>query len=282
MTTTATLVYKCAQGGASATAIQALMDAAAVPFPPAVLEALGLRVTSDVTVLGPPVQRTIVVALGPSATATATATLFEAGESGSPIGGFTVTAAGANYVLSPIVEISSVGQTDLIQPAAGLAWLKAVGATVAAGGAGYSAASFAVVSPASPGGNPTSLTDAPSAPPSQSRPVKLTLTIIAGAITGVAIADAGTGYQTLPQVTIVDPLGTGSGAVINLSMGVDRIDVARAGQGYGSVPAVTLVPAFKIMYPDGGGQGGPLANIMTVALAQSTLSPIVASPPVIA
>jgi len=282
MTTTATLVYKCAQGGAAATTIQALMNATAVPFPPAVLEALGVRVTSDVTILGPPVQRTVVVNFGPSVTATATATLFEAGESGSPIGHFTVTAAGADYVLAPIVEISSVGQTDLITPAAGLAWLKAVGATVAAGGAGYSAASFAVVSPASPGGNPTSLTQAPSAPPSQSRSVKLTLTIVAGVVTGVAIADAGTGYQTLPQVTIIDPMGTGSGAKINLSMGVDRIDVARGGVGYQSVPAVTLVPAFKIMYPDGGGQAGPFANLMTTALAQSTLSPIVASAPVIA
>jgi hypothetical protein len=279
-TSTATLVYKCAQGGASGIAIQAAMQS--VPFPPSILEAFGLRVTSDVTVLGPPIQRTIVVHFDPTATATALAVLFEAGESGSPIGHFTVTAPGAGYVLAPIVQISSVGQTDLIQPAAGLAWLKAVGATVANGGGGYSAGSFAVVSPASPGGKPTSLTQAPSAAPAQSRPVKLTLTILAGVVTGVAIADAGTGYPGLPQVTVVDPTGAGSGAVINLSMGVDRIDVARAGRGYGSVPLVALTPAFKIMYPDTSNQGGPFANLMTTALAQATLSPVVASAPVIA
>ena len=278
MSTTATLVYKAAQGGAALTTIAAAMRA--VPVPPSVLAALGLRVTSDLTVNGPPVMRTIVLNFGPSSTATATATLFEAGESGSGIGSFTVTAAGANYVLAPIVQISSAGQTDLVTPAAGLAWLKAVGAAVGSGGSGYSTSTFAVVSPASPGGGPTSTTSAPSAPTSQSRPVKLSLTIALGVITGVAIVDAGTGYQGLPQVSIVDPMGTGSGAVINLSMGVDRIDVARVGVGYQSAPSVTLIPAFDVMYP--AGQGGPLANLMTVALSQAILSPVVASAPVIA
>ena len=278
MSTTATLVYTCAPGGASLVSIAAALRS--VPVPPSVLQALGLRVTSDNTVNGPPPTRTIVLNFGPSTTATADAVLLEAGESGSPIGRFVIRNPGADYVLSPIVQISSAGQTDLVTPAAGIAWLKAVGAVVTAPGAGYSASSFAVVSPSTPGGGPTSLTQAPSAPPAQSRPVKLALTILAGAITGVAIADAGTGYQQLPQVTVVDPTGVGSGAVINLSMGVDRIDVARAGVGYGSVPAVTLVPAFDVMYP--AGQGGPLANLMTAALSQAVLSPVVASAPVIA
>lgn len=278
-----TLVYTAQQGGASASAVQALMDAAAVPFPPSILEAYGLRVTSDVTVLGPPVVRTIVLAFGPSTPATATASLVVGDPSGSPIDHFTVTAVGAGYVLSPIVQLSgnptATDNTLIDYAGAGQAWLKVVGAAVASAGAGYSAGTFAVVSPASPGGNRPSLDDAPSNPTSHA--AELTLTIVGGHITAVAIADPGAGYAGIPQVTIVDPLATGSGGAIALSMGVDRVDVLRPGNGYSVAPTVALTPAFKVVFPDTSDQRAPFYNLMTTALSNSALTPVVAATPVL-
>src|SRR4029077_11892157 len=138
-----TLVYTAQIGGASATAVQALMNAAAVPFPPSILTAYGLRVTSDVTAPGPPTVRTIVLAFGPSTPATATCQLIPGDASGSPIDHFTVTAVGAGYVLPPVVQLSGAPplatKPVLDTLGAGQAWMKVVGATVAAAGAGYSA-----------------------------------------------------------------------------------------------------------------------------------------------
>jgi hypothetical protein len=277
-----TLVYTAQIGGASAIAVQALMNAAAVPFPPSILTAYGLRVTSDVTAPGPPTVRTIVLAFGPSVAAVASAVLVPGDASGSPIDHFTTT-AGSGYVLPPVVQLSGAPplatKPTLDTLGAGQAWMKVVGATVAAPGAGYSASTFAVVSPASPGGNRPSQTAAPSNPTSHA--AKLTLTILAGNITGVAIADAGAGYAEIPNVLIVDPTGAGSGGKISLSMGVDRIDVLRAGNGYQAPPTVTLTPAFKLIFPDSSDQRKPFYNLMTTALSNSVLSPVVAAPPVL-
>lgn len=270
MSTTATLHYKAVQAGSSLIALQTVM--AAVPVPTAVLNALGVRVTSDSTALGPPVQRTIVLNLGPSATATATASFVPGDESGSPIESVTVTGAGANYVLPPNVSFTGGGD-GITEQAHAVAFLKIATAAVASAGAGYSANTFATVVGQQSPSNPNAVQ------------AKLTLTIIGGHITAVAIATAGDGYVGIPEVLIVDPTGTGSGASVSLTMSVSSITVTNPGSGYDpalSPVTVVLTPAFATMFPPTSDQSTPFKQLMTVPLSQAILSPVEADPPVMA
>ena len=279
MSITATLVYTAFLGGGSAVNVAFLMDDDQVPVPPDVLAAFGLRVDTDVTPVASPVVRTIVLDLGPSATATATASLENVGDSGSPVGAVAVTGAGQDYILPPFVQFSAgrsltPPDTEISQlagsldsPAMAQAYLEAVLVSFAAG-AGYSAATFIKVSGGlKPGGTP----------------MVLTPTIVGGHITAVAITNPGDGYTGVPTVIVVDPSVTpGSGGSVFVSMGVGRIDVLRGGGGYTEAPTVTLVPAFISMFPDGTDQAAPLEQLMTTALQQSTLGPVTASPVAIA
>jgi len=275
MTTTITCSYHVAQGGAALTALQSAV--AAVPVPQDLLTAFALRVTSDSTTIGSgEVIRTIVFSMVPSSTATATAQV----NSNQQLTGVTVTAPGANYVKPPVV--SFVG-TSVFPPKA-RAGLKIVAATVASAGSSYTANAKAVLV----GGLPASEVLAPNQRPSTVFPPNdptvipavLTLTIVGGHITGVAITNAGSGYTTPPEVVIEDTIG--SGGAITLSMGVSDVVVDYRGEGVFPAPTVVLTPAYKSTFPDGSNQGAPLANIMTTVIAQAVFSPVVASTPIVA
>lgn len=101
---TATLKYTVTPEGATAAALQPVFSA--VPLPNAEpfgeLPTLGLRVTSDLTPVASPVVRTIQIAFGPSAPATATAVIAPA--SGILLS-VTVTAPGLDYIRPPIVTL---------------------------------------------------------------------------------------------------------------------------------------------------------------------------------
>src|ERR1700687_1801 len=141
------LIYTVPAGGAPGALLQAA--GAAVALPQDVLDAYGLRLISDATVLGPPVVRTIHLSAAPTATAVATAqinTLLQ----GSPIVSFTVTAPGAGYILPPVVLVADPAAftpphvfDPFLHPgqgrgARGQAYLNVGPATaVAAAGAGY-------------------------------------------------------------------------------------------------------------------------------------------------
>jgi hypothetical protein len=283
MTSTATLTYTAFLGGATDTELAALISA--VPVPPSVLNALGLRVISDNTPVANPVVRTIVLALNPASTATATAALATQ-NSGSAVGAATVTSPGSGYVLPPIVSFTGgrpanvvvagfpTLSTDVNQlavsansPAAAQAYLKVVSTNIAAGGSGYSAGTTLSVVGAQEQGATLAV---------------LTPTIVGGVITAVAITNAGDGYTGIPQVFAVDPMGTGSGAVITTSMGVGNIELYRGGTGYISAPTVVLTPAFQALFPSTGDQAYPLQQLMTSALEVATMGPVFASPVMIA
>jgi hypothetical protein len=283
MTSTATLTYTAFLGGATDTELAALISA--VPVPPSVLNALGLRVISDNTPVANPVVRTIVLALNPASTATATAALATQ-NSGSAVGAITVTSPGSGYVLPPIVSFTGgrpanvvvagfpTLSTDVNQlavsansPAAAQAYLKVVSTNIAAGGSGYSAGTTLSVVGAQEQG---------------ATPAVLTPTIVGGVITAVAITNAGDGYTGIPQVFAVDPMGTGSGAVITAGMGVGNIALYRGGTGYISAPTVVLTPAFQALFPPTGDQAYPLQQLMTSALEVATMGPVFASPVMIA
>ena len=284
MTSTATLTYTAYLGGATDTEVAALLSS--VPVPPSILNAFGLRVLSDSTPVASPVVRTIVIGLNPASTATATATLEDAGASGSPVGSLTVTGAGSGYVLPPIVTFTGGRPADVVRPgfptittqvnqlavsanapAVAQAYLKAVSVSIPSGGAAYSAGTTLVVT-----GRQSQ----------DGTPMVLTPTITLGVITGVAITDAGSGYTGVPSVTAIDPMGTGSGAVVTISMGVGTIELYRGGAGYISAPTVVLTPVFQAFFPPAGDQARPLEQLMTTALEATTLGPVFASPVMIA
>jgi hypothetical protein len=264
MSSQVTCVYRVARGGLSDSALRTAVAAVSVKNSIGdVLSTLGLRVISDSTVTaGAFAVRTIVFTWLPSASATMAAATINADGQLNPI---TVTAPGADYVLPPI---ALAGGGPPYKNAILRSWLKVVGSTIAAPGSGYSAATFATVIGQL----------APSKP--NARQAKLGLTIVAGAINAVTIADAGSGYVGIPVVTITDPGVTpGSGGEVDLSMGVDEVEVVYPGQGFQSAPTILLLPAFESSFV--GSEDKPFFNLMTSAIQQAILSPVSADAPIV-
>jgi len=106
------LIYTATRTGGSpaalATAMQqpATLGGAGVLVPVALLTQQGLRVTSDVTMAtGTGASRDIQLAFGPSVVATATAVL----ERDAKLASVTVTGAGEDYVLPPVISFTGGG-----------------------------------------------------------------------------------------------------------------------------------------------------------------------------
>lgn len=393
------LTYQVETAGASAATIAGLMNSIAVPFPPDVLQAAGLRVTSDSTPAVSPVVRTIDIAFGPSVTATAVATL----DNEDRVNAVMMTAAGIDYILPPRVDFIG-GNPERIALAS--AFLNLQAATVADGGGGYSPTSFAVVLggmgpptygtlPVPPpdwqaargmppttgvfppsvvqalriavqgkgytsaakiqfvGGidptNPTSreaqavitlfgphgeilgvqITDpgngyirvpkvivvdpshsgggfmivqpnpitGPAVNPTttssgfvaanispvmgQGIAATVTLTIAAGVVTAATVTGVGSRYTQLPQILVIDPTGSGSGAVIVPRMGVGLVELKTGGKGFKAVPTVAFTPAFKVDFPDTSDQRAPFFQFMQTAIAVSVMSPVSSGVPVL-
>jgi hypothetical protein len=266
--TTVTCVYRIAQGGAALTTLQSKV--AAVVVNSSILSTLGARITSDVTTIAAGFAiRTIVFSIVPTVAAGATAAL----NSNDFLSGVSVFSAGSDYILPPVVKFAGGNPYKI---ASARATLKAVGVNVVAGGSGYTAAAVATAVGAI---NPNHDIKLGQAPP---KPVLMTLTLGGGgAIVGVAITDAGANYEGVPSVVVTDVVGGGSGAIIDLSMGVSAVDVIYPGQGFQAVPACQLIPAFRVMFPDGPSQAAPFANLMTTAIAQAVMTPVVADAPVL-
>ena len=357
---TASLVYQVPQGGATIASLAAKTAAATIPV--AILTALGLRVTSDATANGPAVSRPLGVSFVPSSEATAAVTLVPGDPTGSPVASVAPTLKGADFVQAPEVVVTDDLGTG--QGAQVSAYLEAV-SKVLVGGTGYSAGTFAVAYGGLPPGNgsagATSFTyqelqfvnvsAGGSGYSVQSYAVltggitprgtqaKVSLFLRGGVVTGVEVDDEGDEYLTAPQITIVDPTGNGSGAVlvaqmnqgkkvsfqgtamaisltiaggvitgatvtpgagyiavpqilivdpaytgsgasIVVSMGVGKYVVRSGGKGY-QQPVVTLTPFFKAIFPDTSDQRAPLFNLLTNAISQATLTPVVALAPVL-
>lgn len=263
MANQASCAYHVQQGGQSLTALAAAV--AAVPVPDSIVDVYGARVTSDSTATaGTVVTRTIVFAFGPETAGAATTTVNANGLLTS----VNVTNAGSEYVLPPTVTFDGGGD-NIFAEAIAAAYLQVEGASVGAGGSGYSASTYAlVIGQQSPNDD-------------EAVEAKLTLTIAGGAVTAVAVANAGSNYAGIPEVLIVDPIGSGRGASVNLTMQLGSIDLVYPGEGYAEAPTVTLTPAFKAMFPDSSNQATPFANFMTSAIQAAVLSPVVADPPVL-
>lgn len=230
----ASLVYTVPQGGGRATAIEAAM--AAVPIPVDVFQALGLRIVSDTTVVGPPITRTVNVALIEISPATATATTLGSQPTGSPVEAVNITAAGSGWVAPPGVIISDTLGTG--KDAAAKAFLDVATIAITVAGASYGPNTFAIAYGGLPPGNgsagQTSLTYkevlraevtaggvgySPKTTVAfvggltpRGKPAEGYVQISRGAIVGLVVTEEGDEYLAAPQIVITDPTGAGSGA----------------------------------------------------------------------
>jgi hypothetical protein len=237
---------------------------AAVPLDSDLLTDYGLRSTADSTAaVGNVVSRVITVSMNPGVSAAATAVL--ASGVSSFVEFINMTANGSDYVAPPVVTLSApiAGSRQALAHAN----LGVASVSVSAGGAAYSAQSFAVFSK---GQVPPGSADA-----------TVTLTIVAGVITAVTVVTAGGPYGRIPTVTVVDPTGAGSGAVLVAHLGVASVTIDDPGNGYPTAPTVTIQPLFHALFPDAGDQVSPLSGWMTEVLQQGILSPVVAFAPVV-
>jgi hypothetical protein len=137
MATKVTLQYQVEPAGASTSKLAGLVGA--VPVPPDILQAAGLRVISDATPVANPVVRTIVLGFDPSA-APAVATTIEEGS----VSNITRVAKGADLILPPPVTFVGQGTNVLSEPSA-QTFLEVKTVSILANGSSYSAESFAVV-----------------------------------------------------------------------------------------------------------------------------------------
>jgi hypothetical protein len=114
---------------------------------------------------------------------------------------------------APIITFAGSGTGAIAS-----ATLKAISGRAIYGGRGYTAPTLTV-----DGGDGSGMS--------------LTATVTDGAITAVNVVSAGTGYTTEPTIMVTD--ATGTGAILDLSMGIDAVTIINGGSGYVS-PTVTI------------------------------------------
>jgi hypothetical protein len=259
-TSNAALVYT-AKVYAPVAAVNAALES--YELPQATLTFMGLRVESDTTTGG---VRTVNLALVPTSNATATAQLQPGGgaPSASPVFSLTLTGAGSGYAAPPVVSIVPAAGDMTGGGAAARAFLSVGSVNVTAGGASYAAPVVTFVGGLSAGG------------------VAATATATVGgggAITGITVTSAGSGYVGIPEVVITDSAGSGAEATAVLV--VSNIELTNPGKAYSAAPTVVITPLFKSQWPDGANQAAPLNNLFTIGLQKASLCQIVASPPVL-
>lgn len=114
---------------------------------------------------------------------------------------------------APIITFAGSGTGAIAS-----ATLKAISGRAIYGGRGYTAPTLTV-----DGGDGSGMS--------------LTATVVDGVITAVNVVSAGTGYTTEPTIMVTD--ATGTGAILDLSMGIDAVTIISGGSGYVS-PTVTI------------------------------------------
>lgn len=286
--TQATLVYditlsKSATG--KATAIIAQVES--VPLPLDFLFDIGVGLVSDNTASAVDgsgvthVTRTVVLSLVPAVLPTFNVARNLSADTG-PISLLTINNAGQDLVAPPLVVFGDTfvipagtlkGQ-HYVPPRTAIAKtsldVRAVPAIIN-GGTGYTGGTQVVAfGGLMPGGVAATFTT----------------TVMAGVITNIAIRTPGGPYVKPPTLVAVDPgPNPGSGAVFGVpDMKLHDVTLVDPGLGYVQPTAVAL-PLFKKTWPDSLGvtkQEQPFFDLLTVAIAEATSSPVVASAPVVA
>ena len=107
----------------------------------------------------------------------------------------------------------------------------------------------------------------------------------AGAVTGIVMVTLGSGYVSPPNILILDP--TGTGAVLNARMGLERVDIINNGRGYTGALTALITPWFRVMFPDGpaanpnGSQPSAFVRYLEWEIARQAVTPIFSNNPVV-
>ncbi|MCA6120294.1 filamentous hemagglutinin family protein [Bradyrhizobium sp. WSM 1704] len=144
------------------------------------------------------------------------------------VSGVTLVNGGSGYTSVPTVTVNGTGGSG----AQATASLGVVSIAVSAGGTGYSNGDPVTINADGTGFTGTAIVDA------------------SGAITGVKISAAGSGF-TGPITSVDVTSATGSGATLTASLGVVGVSVTNAGAGYTSIPTFSFT---------GGGGSGAIAQ----------------------
>lgn len=244
---------------------------AAIAIPPSVLSycaSVGLGVTSDTTVNGPPVDRTIVCTYAPTILPTATVGLVAGDASGAPMDpkSVVITNRGLGLFAAPRVGVVSPPNRPPARPGQCKASLRvsAPSAMVTNGGAGFVRPVATFVGGFSHRGG---------------TPAQATLTQAGGHVTSITVTDPGSGYIATPTIVITDAGGPGAGAAATVLMELGDITIPDPGQGYQLAPSMTITPLFEAMFPTDAtkiratsdliyrlmvAQLGPLKEIVTI------------------
>lgn len=248
MGTQVTLVYTITPLGTTNVALAALADKANVPLPKDILDALGLRVASDVTAAGPPVVRTVVLDFNPSVAATVAAiALLQGGTIQS------VTAnPGLDYILPPQVSVvfpagsaPAPGNPPLLR-----ALMSAFQVAMVTNGGGYVAPVATFIGGLPPADKLGSLSE-PDVVPALRPPPKV------GCVRRVWIKKAGLGY---PVGTICEIVGGGPTSsspairaqatpVLDAFGRITDLILTDMGAGYVKNPRVILTPPVGFVPP---------------------------------
>lgn len=273
MSSAASLVYTVPQGGAPPAALRTAM--AAVPLPADVLQALGLRLVSDVTVAGPPVVRTVNVSLLPLTPGTATATTLGSQPTGSPVESIAISLFGSGFVAPPGVRITDTKGTG--HDAAAQAFLDVGLVAITNAGTAYGPDTFAIAYGGLPPGNgsagqtsftfqevlratvtaggvgysPRTTVAFVGGLSPRGKAARGAVQIRGGVITGILVSDEGDEYLTAPAIVITDPLSSGSGATATATM-VPGKKVSFQGRPAVILPGVAGGHILSVGVPDSG------------------------------
>lgn len=169
---------------------------------------------------------------GTKIVATATATISGAGV----VTGFTITDRGRGYISVPTVTISGGGGAGATATAA--IWNGSLtNASVTTGGSEY---------PNTPTSSISAVVDAPHHP--NGTRAEVSLTVAGNTITAIAITNAGSGYTSVPNITINTTRGQGASLAIELQAAatgtpseISWLEIVNAGSGYTSNPGVNIL-----------------------------------------
>lgn len=215
-----TLAYTAQVRGLTPAAMAALIDKTVVPFPVEEIAQFGLRVSSDNTVSGPPVVRTVVIQFQESAAADLALTLNQSGQ----INLATVAVHGMDYIRPPGVTITPDDKGARLK-----AFLDVRAVAVDAAGTGYTANADVQFL----GG----------LPPRQALSVATP-----GCVRRVNIVDPGLGYPVGTTVSFQGGGPDGStpaiaarGVVTRTNAGrITNVEITRMGEGYVKAPQVVF------------------------------------------
>ena len=102
------------------------------------------------------------------------------------------------------------------------------------------------------------------------KPAQVTVTVAAGAVTGLTISDPGNGYNVFPEVVMTG--GGGTGARMMAALKPVSFLLGQKGNGY-KAPTLNLTPFFPFNTPDSSNQAGIVKGYMLSQLQDGTSTP---------